>query len=300
LRRRFTSDDRHERDFAARLLPRLAATRFDVVHSFGPRDAEASIRAARVHRGRRTVYTNLGLPFRWAWDPRPDGGAHQRVVRDIDVYGCMSRYALDALRHDYGRAGQLTPGGVDLRQFKPAAVRAETPTILFSGAIAEKRKGAATLLEALALLIKEDRAVRLWLSGPGDAVALLEGAPSIARDHVEVLALGGPDDQAERYGAAWVTALPSQNDSFGMVLVESLACGTPIVASTHAALPELVDAGVTGALCEPEDPVSLAGALGEALDLARLPSTAAACRAAAQPFDWAGSVAPAIERLYTD
>jgi len=298
MRRFFDADPYHERDFAARLLPRLVGGRFDAVHSFGPRDAEASIRAARVHRRRRTVYTNLGLPFRWAWDPRPDGDAHQRVVKEIDVYGCMSRFALDALAEDYGRTGALTPGGVNTRQFTPAASRTPTPTILFSGALGETRKGAAILLQALALVVRDDPTVRLRLSGPGDGDALLAAAPPAVRNHVDVLPLGGPDEQPDRYGTAWVTALPSRNDSFGMVLVESLACGTPIVASTHAALPELVEPGVTGALCEPDDPVSLAGALKCAIELARRPGTAAACRAAAMPFDWDTAVAPAMEALY--
>lgn len=297
LRRLFSGADRHERDFAGRLLPRLVAGSFDAVHSFGPRDAVSSIRAARVRRGRRTVYTNLGLPFRWAWDPRPDGAAHRRVVRDVDVYGCMSQYALRALATDYGRTGTLTPGGVDLERFRPSA-RTDTPTILFSGALNERRKGAATLLDAIALLVKDGHEIRLRLSGPGDAGALLDAAPAAARPHVDVLPLGDPDDQAERYATAWVTALPSQNDSFGMVLVESLACGTPVVAGNHAALPELVTPGVTGALCEPEDPVSLARALEETLELSRRPGTVDACRASAAPFDWTTAIAPAMEKIY--
>jgi len=95
-----------------------------------------------------------------------------------------------------------------------------------------------------------------------------------------------------------VTALPSKNYSFGMVLVESLACGTPVVASTHSALPELVEPGVTGALCEPDDPASLAAALLDGLDLGARPATVAACRAVAARYDWATSVAPMLERIY--
>ncbi|MES4793150.1 MAG: hypothetical protein C4321_09370, partial [Chloroflexota bacterium] len=73
--------------------------------------------------------------------------------------------------------------------------------------------------------------VAVWLSGPGDASALLAAAPPEARARTTVLPLGEPTAQHERYGRAWVTTLPSRGDSFGMVLVESLACGTPIVAA---------------------------------------------------------------------
>ena len=203
------------------------------MHSLGPRDALASLAAAVLHR-RRTVYTNLGLPWREWWQQQPDRWAHDRVVRHVDVYGCTSRHAVALLATDYGREGELMTPGVDLDQFRPAPARAPVPTLLFSGALDERRKGVPTILEALPLIAAEEGGVRLWLSGPGDAASLLREAPEAAR-RTEVLPLGVPSAQAERYGCAWVTLLPSTFDSFGMSLLESLACGTPIVASTHAA-----------------------------------------------------------------
>jgi glycosyltransferase involved in cell wall biosynthesis len=298
VRRIFRSEHRHELDFGRRLVPRLLlAGRFDAVHSLGPPDCVASIRASRL-LGHRTVYTNLGLPFHWAWDARHDGRAHQRVVRDVDVYGCMSRFALDALAHDYGRQGTLTPGGVDTAQFKPAPRRTDQPTVLFSGALYEERKGLSTLMAAIDLLLPLIPKLRLWVSGPGDPRGLLAGAPARVRDRIDVLPIGSPKGLADRYGEAWTTALPSKNDSFGMVLIESLACGTPVVASTHSALPELVAPGLTGALCEPDDPASVARALGETIELAGDPATAAACREAAARYDWQTGVAPLMERIY--
>jgi glycosyltransferase involved in cell wall biosynthesis len=71
-----------------------------------------------------------------------------------------------------------------------------------------------------------------------------------------------------------------------------------VVASTHSALPELVEPGVTGALCDPDDPSSVAAAVLEAIDLSRRPGTAEACRASAARYDWDGAVAPAFERIY--
>ena len=295
--RRFTSAPRHERAFGLALLPRLARGRFDVVHSFSPRDALAAIRTARVD-GHRTVFTNLGLPLRSWWDEQPDGKAHDRVVGDVDVYGCMSRFALDCLRRDYGRDGVLTPGGVDLAEFVPAPAREPVPTVLFSGAVTEPRKGVAQLLEAVALLSETRPDVQLWLSGPGDPAPLIAAAPDAARQRVVSLPLGAPEDQPERYARAWTTALPSQWDSFGMALVESLACGTPVAAGDHAALPELVEPGITGALCDPLDAASVATALADALDLATREGTAAACRGSAAPYDWAGALVPAFEELY--
>lgn len=298
LRRVFRDPLRHERDFGLRLVPLLARGRFDAVHSLGPRDAVAALRARRLGARHRTVYTNLGIPVRSWWDARPDGRAQARVVREIDVYGCMSRYALEVLRAEYGREGALTPGGVDLDTFRPAAAREPRPTILFSGALTEPHKGVATLLAAIPEVAAAEPDVQVWLSGPGDPTPLLASAPAEARARTTVLPLGEPQSQHERYGRAWVTTLPSWGDSFGMVMVESLACGTPIVPSDDSALPELVRPGLTGALCEPGDPASLARALLAGLELARRPETVAACRTSAEPFDWRRSIAPLCEQLY--
>jgi phosphatidylinositol alpha-mannosyltransferase len=298
MRQRSDVGPEHEADFGRRLLPRLVRHRFDAVHSLGPRDAVAAIRTARV-RGHRTVYTQLGLPLVAWWVTQPENDAHTRVVRDIDVYGCMSRYALDALATEFGRQGALTPGGVDLERFQPATAREAHPTILFSGALSEPRKGVGTLLEAMALVVKKEPAVRLWLSGPGDPAPLLAAAPAAARACTDALPLGEPGAQAERYGRAWVSVLPSKFDSFGMVLVEALACGTPVVASDHAALPELVTPGRTGYLSPPDDPVALAEALLQGLELSHRPGVADDCRASARPYDWKTGVAPLLEELYT-
>jgi phosphatidylinositol alpha-mannosyltransferase len=219
------------------------------------------------------------------------------VVREVDVYGCMSRFGLRILEEEYGRDGVLTPGGVNTDELMPAPARASQPTILFSGALDEPHKGVARLLRAAAVVRRRHPGLRVWLSGPGDATALIAGAPAEVRDAVDALPIGGSGDQAERYGRAWVTALPSYGDSFGMAILESLACGTPVVAGNDAALPELVSPGVTGVLCDPGSDDSVAEALVQALDISSRPGTTAACRASAERFDWK-NLAADFSRLY--
>lgn len=288
----------HEADFGRRVLPRLLAGPFDVVHSLGRRDALASIRAARM-RPRRTVITDLGLPSREWWGTvGTEGTVVEQVVEGIDVYGCMSRYALEFLARDYGRSdGVVLPGGVQTARFTPAAARQPEPTLLFSGVLTEPRKGLATLLDAMGLIVAEEPRVKLWLSGPGDPGELLAAGPEAARQRTELLELGGPKDIHERYGRAWATVLPSTHDSFGMALVESLACGTPLVVSRHGAPKELVTEGVTGELCEPGDPPGLAEACLRAFALAARTGTVDACRESAAPFDWQ-ALAEAAEAHY--
>lgn len=302
IRRRFADQYRHEADFGRRLLPRLTRQRFDAVHSLQRRDALASIRAARLHPSRRTVFTDLGLPSRSYWDSvgAKEARTVERVVRGVDVYSGMSRCAVDRLAAEYGRMdGVVVPGGVDLGSFVPAGSRAPRPTILFSGAFAEPYKEVALLLAALPAIAEAEPDVELWLSGPGDGGPLLEAAPPQARSHTRVLGLGDAHLQQERYGRAWVTCLPSRHDSFGMVLVESLACGTPLVTTTQGAPQELVQPGVTGELAEPGDAASLAKACLRVLSLSRQPATRDRCRASAERFDWDQQLAPLAERIYS-
>lgn len=292
---------RHESDFGRRVLPSLLRGRYDAVHSMGRHDAVASIRAARVHRRRRTIFTDLGFPTRawWATQGRREARAVEQVVRGIDVYSAMSRFAIDHLDRDYGRRdGCVVPGGVALAEFSPAPGRAPEPTILYSGAVAEPRKGVATLLEAMPAIAQAEPGVGLWLSGDGDASPLLAAAPTEAVARTRVLGAGDAAAQHERYGQAWVTCLPSVSDSFGMALIESLACGTPLVVSTDGAPQELVDEGTTGAICTPFDAPSVADACIRALGLVERAGTVEACRATAARFDWHQGLAPWAEQLY--
>jgi phosphatidylinositol alpha-mannosyltransferase len=242
------------------------------------------------------VYTNLGIPERRFWRTRPDWVHHLAVARFVDVYGCMSRYAAGFLQTDFGRTAALTPGGVRLDRFRPAARRDAAPTLLYSGTFADPRKGVATLLDAVAILARSEPGLQVWLSGPGDPAPYLAAAPAAARERVRVLTVGQPQD-TDVYANAWATVLPSTNETFGIVLVESMAAGTPVVGTTHAALPELVTPAV-GALAEPGDAASLADACARALALAREPDIVDRCRHAAAPYDWETGLAPHLERLY--
>lgn len=295
FRRVMSRDWMHEQWFGWRVAPHLAVGRYDATHAFMPHDAVAAIRTRRLG-GHRTLYDEMGVPW-LIWDRLRDKKAREKVAADIDVYGCMSQYALDALR-EHGREGVRIPGGVRLDQFTASTGREPEPTLLFSGAFDVAFKGVASLMEALALLAANEPDVKLWLSGPGTGEKLLAEAPPEARERTEILPLGTPEDQPERYRRAWTTVLPSQRESFGMVMLESLASGTPIVTTDHGAPQELVTP-TTGAVSVAGDPASLAEALQHALDLARRPETVQACRSTAEAYDWDGAIAPLLEELYS-
>jgi len=291
-----------EAAFGLETLLRWAPRRFDVWHAFGTADAAAAAALSRARRlpiGRvRSVYTDLGNPVK-AWrDARHDADLHAFVVRNIDAYLCLSDYSGDSLRRDYGREPIVVGGGVDLARFEPAPARTAHPTLLFSGSVNERRKNLPLLLDALAVLRARRPEVRLRITGPGDVDRVLASAAPAARDAVDVLGLGEVGDLERWYGEAWATVLPSQWEAFGLVLVESLACGTPVVTLDEGGPAELATSGV-GFRARERDAESLADACEAALDLAAAgAATVAACRAAAERHDWRRGVVPKLEAVY--
>lgn len=295
FRRWSAGDRRHERWFGRRVVPALVTGRYDVVHSLMPWDAVAAIQAARV-TAHRTVYQDLGNPVRDRVEARADRAAVERVIRDVDVYGCMSEFSRGFLERDWGRTGTVIPGGVVADRYRPAA-RDREPSILFAGALDRPEKCVAELLAAVATLSERRPDVRLLLSGPGDAAPLLAAAPAAARERTTVLPIGEPGELAGHYARAWATCLPTEWDSFGLVVIESLAAGTPVVAGPSGAPREVVDSTV-GAVATSLDPEPLAAAIDRALTLAGDDATVERCRAVARRFDWDERVAPLLENLY--
>ena len=103
-------------------------------------------------------------------------------------------------------------------------------------------------------------------------------APHVDGDRVRYLGSVGPGQRAEVLGSAAALLHPIAFDEpFGLAVVEAMACGTPVVAYSRGAMPEVVDEGVTGYLVDGDSPAAAAEAVDRAIRLDR-----AACRATAQ------------------
>lgn len=214
----------------------------------------------------------------------------------------------------------VIPCGVDLSLFRPrdsVASRArlgleERPWLLFVGRL-EPIKGLDTLLRAMAIL-KGRKASRsgsagLIIIGGENGKALQQG---IERDiRLEVKALGiedmvflmGPRPQAELpsfYCASEACILPSRYESFGMVALEAMACGIPVIASRVGGLSFAVREGETGFLIPEGDAHALAEAIERLLRdrrMAKRLGSQASCWA--RGFGW-DSVVDSILMLYSE
>jgi phosphatidylinositol alpha-mannosyltransferase len=159
-------------------------------------------------------------------------------------------------------AYRILPNAVDVEHFAKAEPCPATPgpVILFVGRH-EERKGLRVLLEAFAGL---DRDAVLWVAGEGPLTDELRanGTP-----RVEWLGRVSDDELARRLRTAAVFCAPSTGgESFGIVLVEAMAAGTPVVASDIGGYRDVARAGREAVLVAPEDPAALRGGLRKVLD----------------------------------
>ena len=256
----------------------LHARWFDVAHAVYPTDAAAAVWWKR-RTGRPAVLSYMGTPD-WPWlvKRRRRLESLQTAIAGCDAVVALSEHSAAAFREWLGYDARVIAPGVDVHAFRPLDRRSERPTIVCSADAGEPRKNVGLLIEAFVLVRRERPDARLVLSRPRGA------APMPQPGGVEWLDLDSRAALARAYGEAWVAALPSVGEAFGLVLVEAMACGTAVVGYRHSAIPEVVDRPAIGRLFDRLDADALAQALLEALDLAEDPGTAAACRARAEEF----------------
>lgn len=213
---------------------------------------------------------------------------------------------------------RIIPPGVDLERFHPVprpearaytGIAEDTRLLLFVGRL-EPLKGLDTLLEAVSIAINKVPALHNTLR-----LAIIGGAdpdnPEMQRltalgdelgitAQVDFLGARGQDDLPYYYAAAEAVVMPSHYESFGMVALEAMACGTPVVASEVGGLAYLVQDGVTGLHFPYREPDALAERLVSILtDEEARQSMAAQAAAYARSYSWQ-HITRAILDLYEE
>ena len=177
-----------------------------------------------------------------------------RVAVSKDARELVNRY----LPAEY----EVLFNGVEVERYRDAEpMKGDGPTIFFCGRH-EERKGLSVLLDAMASLPPE---VRCWVGSDGPETAALQ-ARYAGDPRIEWLGRLSDEEKVARLKGASVFCAPSlRGESFGVVLIEAMAAGTPVVASALAGYQNVATDDVDALLVEPGDVAGLARALRRTL-----------------------------------
>jgi phosphatidyl-myo-inositol alpha-mannosyltransferase len=218
----------------------------------------------------------------------------RRLYRKLSARIAVSEAARWTAQRFYGGRYRIVPNGVDLSAARPDPARPHDELhILFVGR-AEERKGLPVLLRAFEALRGAGVDARLTVVGATQE----EVEPLLLEpEGVEVAGRVSEEEKWRLLGATDVLCAPSLGgESFGMVLTEAFASGTPVVASDIAGYRDVVRDGVDGLLVPMGDAVELGEALHAlAFDPERRTRMAAAARERAERFAWSRVAGEVVE-----
>jgi glycosyltransferase involved in cell wall biosynthesis len=204
---------------------------------------------------------------------RPWLSLRRRLIRELDQLSGV--WALDALvavsnsamrvalRHPHPRRTLSIYNGVDVRRFRPIERSIDNSGLIvgFAGRLING-KGTEVLLYALRQI--EDQSLTVEIAGDGPERRALESLTHRLGITSRVRFRGLVADMPAFWQGCDIAAVPSHPphvESFGLVAVEAMAAGLPVVAASNGALPEIVQDGRSGTIVPENDPASLAEAL---------------------------------------
>lgn len=287
-----------------RIRTLLRADPFDIVHIHEPLIPALPITVLRFSpsvtvgtfhaEAKRNMAYYYGRPFL------------SRYIRRLDACIAVSEPAERFVSKYFPGPYRIVPNGIETRRFHPNQPRIDhgppgCKTLLFVGRL-EKRKGASTLVAAYAMIraLRDD--VRLVIVGDGPERSSLED--TVRSSGIPDVAFAGrvSDEELPRYYAsADIYCSPATGgESFGIVILEAMASGTPVVASAIPGFSAIVTAGSDGLLVPPKDSAAWAKTLSSLLDNDGLrASLARGGLETAKSYDWS-RVARQILDVYDD
>ena len=248
---------------ALRTIRALNDEAFDVVHVHVPLVPGPSLTALLVKlapvvatfhsAGESAAYKTFSRQLKW-------------VASRIDIRVAVSKDAVELAHRYIGGEYEVLFNGIELDQYNGTDQVTRENAIFFIGRH-EPRKGLSVLLEALTLLPSD---VRLWVASDGPETAELKARFS-ADTRVEWLGRVSDAEKVNRMRRAAVFCAPSlRGESFGVVLLEAMAAGTPVVASDIDGYRNVATDSETAILVEPDNAKALATALSRIITDTRL------------------------------
>ncbi|HJU96673.1 MAG TPA: glycosyltransferase family 4 protein [Jiangellaceae bacterium] len=275
---------------ASRVRRWLSDGKFDVLHVHEP--ASPSLGLLAVWWADMPVVATFHQANPRSRAMSAASGILQSAVEKISARIAVSEEARTVVVQHLGGDPVLIPNGLYVHRFTGVPARPEWQgeggTLSFLGRLDEPRKGLPVLLDAWPTVHRERPGSRLLVAGRGDIDEIRRGIPTDCRD--DVIFLGGVTDEEKvaMFASSDIYVAPhTGGESFGIVLAEAMAAGTPVLASELVAFRTVLDEGRLGVLVPVGDSEALAAAT---LDLLAAPDRrrdlADAARVAVRRYDW--------------
>ncbi|MEX5720102.1 glycosyltransferase family 4 protein [Geodermatophilus maliterrae] len=277
---------------ASRVRRWLREGHFDVVHVHEPATPSVSLVVCMIATG-PVVATHHAATIRSKWLAAV-GPLIRPWLEKISGRIAVSDFARRVQVEHLGGDAVIIPNGVHVAAFAegpslPGHARGVGgPTIGFLGRYDEPRKGLPVLLEAMRSVVRQHPGARLLIAGRGDPDAVRELLDEDLAPHVSLLGELTEGEKGAFLRSVDLYCAPNLlGESFGIVLIEAMAAGAPIVASDLDAFARVLEDGAAGVLVRRGDSAALARALSDLLtDPDRRARLAATGREVAAGYDW--------------
>jgi phosphatidylinositol alpha-mannosyltransferase len=284
---------------AARVRRWLASGDFDVVHVHEPVTPSLSLLAVLSTNGPVVATFHTAMTRSKAMAAAQ--GLLQIVLERITARIVVSDLARRVQVEHLGSSGWEIPNGVAVAKFASAEPLPGWPglggALGFLGRFTEPRKGFPVLLDAFTSLSRQRPQLRLLVAGPGAPDDVLADSPLDVINRITFLGQVSEDDKPRMLRSVDIYVAPNLGgESFGMILTEAMAAGTPVVASDLDAFRRVLAGGRAGELFETGSPDALAATLAGLLDdPARRATLCAAAREVVAEYDWPAVAAEVLE-----
>jgi phosphatidylinositol alpha-mannosyltransferase len=278
---------------AARVRRWLRDGAFDVVHVHEPAPPSLSLLTCIIYDGPLVATFHSSAPRSRILSMSDT--FLQPFLEKISGRIAVSSAARTMIVENLGADAIVIPNGVAVSHYAGAEPLPGYPrrggTVGFIGRYDEPRKGMDILVAALDLLAPQRPELRLLLAGKGDEQEFRDRLPRTLRGRVDLLGQISDTEKAQMLRSVDLYCAPNTGgESFGIILLESMAAGTPVVASDLDVFRRVLsgpDGQSAGVLFETGSARALAVALTEVLDDdAARADMARVARIAVQPFDW--------------
>ena len=187
----------------------------------------------------------------------------ERILGKIAV----SEMARATLKERFNTEAVVIPNGIHVEKFNSATPNPmwnQPFNLGFLGRFNESRKGLDVLVSALPAVISKYPQTKLLVAGPGDEADALKRIPKHLHKYIEFLGPLTEEEKGQFFKSIALYVAPNTGgESFGIILGEAMACGTPIIASDLPAFKALLEDGKYGRLFESENPESLSAAIND-------------------------------------